>query len=239
MLGECAFEDCPSITEITVSTENTTYRSNENCIITIEGGALVLGCQTSIIPNDGSIKSIHNNAFSSCIRLTEITIPESVTSIGDYAFQGTSLSSVIIPDSVTHIGIAAFRDCQLLESAVLPSNLTTISELMFYECTSLSSITIPASVTTIDMSAFTRCALTSITIPEKVEHISTFAFLGCPLKRVVFENPDGWIIYLLVTQIDGTDISSSQLSNQFSAANLLKNTYSDRYWQRKTHAPES
>ena len=98
-----------------------------------------------------------------------LIIPDSVTSIGSYAFSGcTSLTSITIPDSVTSIGSYAFRDCDNLTSVTFGENsqLTGIGASAFYECTSLTSIVIPDSVTTIGSSAFYGCSsLESLSIP--------------------------------------------------------------------------
>ena len=83
--------------------------------------------------------------------VTELTIPNGTTSIGDYAFRYcTSLTSITIPDSVTSIGYMAFSDCVSLVSVDLPDSLNCILVDAFSYCFSLTSIVIPASVTFID-----------------------------------------------------------------------------------------
>ena len=109
-------------------------------------------------------------AFENCAALTEVTIPNSVTEISDYAFSGcTALMSVTIPDSVTSIGKRAFYWCDSLTSVTLPSSVTSIDEYTFSRCGKLTNITIPNSVTSINYGAFSCCSsLTSVTIPESV-----------------------------------------------------------------------
>ena len=115
------------------------------------------------------------NPFSYTINLyvdntlvTELIIPESVTSIGDYAFSGgKSLTNVTIPNSVTSIGDYAFRSCTSLTSVTIGDNVTSIGSDAFEGCTSLTSVTIPDSVTSIGGAAFSGCtSLTSVYITD-------------------------------------------------------------------------
>ena len=97
--------------------------------------------------------------FFACNGLTEYTIPESVTSIGSYAFDScSSLTSITIPDSVTSIGSSAFSSCSSLTSVTIPDSVTSIGEYAFYDCSSLTSVTIPDSVTSIGYEAFYSCS---------------------------------------------------------------------------------
>ena len=98
------------------------------------------------IPN--SVTSIGDYAFADCTGLTSVTIPDSVTSIGDYAFHGcTGLTSVTIPNSVTSIGSYAFQYCSGLTSVTIPNSVTSIGDGAFYSCTGLTSIVVDASNT--------------------------------------------------------------------------------------------
>ena len=132
-----------------------------------------------IIPN--SVTSIGNRAFYGCSGLTSVSIPNSVTSIGESAFRSCSgLTSITIPNSVTSIGLAAFGRCSGLTSVTIPNSVTSIGESAFYRCSGLTSVTIPNSVTSIGHGAFSECSgLTSITIPNSVTSIESSAFYGC------------------------------------------------------------
>ncbi len=131
------------------------------------------------IPN--SVTDIGDLAFSGCESLTSITIPNSVTSIGESAFSGCSnLTSITIPNSVTDIGDRTFSWCRSLTSITIPNSVTDIGESAFSWCDSLTSITIPNSVTSIGYNAFSGCrSLTSITIPNSVTSIGGRAFSDC------------------------------------------------------------
>ena len=128
-----------------------------------------------------SVTSIGNYAFSYCSGLTSITIPNSVTSIDKYAFSGcTGLTSVTIGDSVTSIGEGAFYGCTGLTSVTIPDSVTRIGKSAFSGCTGLMSITIPDSVTSIGKSAFEgSTSLTSVIIGNGVTGIGERAFYGC------------------------------------------------------------
>ena len=137
-----------------------------------------------IIPD--SVTSIGDGAFNGCDSLQSVTIPDSVTSIGDSAFSScSSLQSVTIPNSVTSIGDSAFSFCNSLQSVTIPDSVTSIGDRAFSFCNSLQSITIPDSVTSIGDSAFSFCnSLQSVTIPESVTSIGNMAFFRCRYPRV-------------------------------------------------------
>ncbi|MDO5829206.1 MAG: leucine-rich repeat domain-containing protein, partial [Methanocorpusculum sp.] len=111
-IGAEAFIDCVSLASITVAKENTVYESPDNCNAIIEKSThtLLWGCKNTVIPN--TVTNINRFAFRKHTGLTSITIPESVKSIGDGAFQSTGLTSVIIGKSVETIGENAFKNCQ-------------------------------------------------------------------------------------------------------------------------------
>ena len=136
-IGNDAFYGCSGLENITVTTGNTVYHSARNCLIETATGTLILGCQNSVIPDDGSVTSIGNYAFRGCSGLTSITIPDSVTSIGRYSFSGcTGLTSVTIPASVTSIGEYAFSECDRIESITFDET----SKWCFYRIGQLKGI---------------------------------------------------------------------------------------------------
>ena len=132
-----------------------------------------------VIPN--SVTSIGYEAFYGCSGLTSVTIGNSVTGIGSSAFRDCSgLTSVTIGNSVTSIGDNAFYECRGLKSVTIPNSVTSIGSSAFWNCYSLTSVTIPNSVTSIGFAAFYNCSgLTSVTIPNSVTSIGSCAFSGC------------------------------------------------------------
>ena len=153
-----------------------------------------------------TIMSIGQWAFSSCTSLTSVSIPNSVTSIGENAFWGTALyenpanwenGALYIDDClikvdegfVGHFRIkentrviadGAFVNCKSLTSVIIPNSVTRIGDVVFAGCESLTSVTIPNSVTSIGYIAFEGCkSLNSVTIPNSVTSIGNEAFKGC------------------------------------------------------------
>ena len=124
---------------------------------------------------------ISAGAFTGCTGLTSITIPNSVTSIGQSAFGAcTDLTSINIPNSITTIGNSAFNNCTSLTSITIPSSVTSIGQNVFYQCTGLTSINIPNGVTAIGDSAFSGCSgLTSVTIGSGLTSIGSQVFFQC------------------------------------------------------------
>ncbi len=158
-IASSAFKDCSSLESITVENGNKVYHSKDNCLIETATNTLVTGCKNSIIPNY-------------------------VTRIGDYAFEGCrSLENLIIPNSVTSIGHRTFKNCNKLKyneydnALYLGNNENKYLALINTKDNNIISCEINSKTKVIYESAFSGCrSLTSINIPNSVTSIGGDAF---------------------------------------------------------------
>ena len=188
-IGESAFEGCTSLTSVSIGNGVTSIGSYafEGCtsLTSVYITDIAAWCKISFefLSNGFLSNPLYNggNLYLNGVLVTNLVIPDSVTSIGNYAFYGcSSLTSVTIPDGVTSIGDAAFVDCTSLTSVTIPDSVTFIKYGAFRNCSSLTSVTIPDSVTSIGGSAFSYCSnLTSVTIGNSVTSIGNSAFYNC------------------------------------------------------------
>ena len=179
-IGRNVFLQCYKLVSVKVESGNTVYDSREDCnaIVETSTNTLIAGCKSTVIPN--TVTTIGDFAFNNCSGLTSITIPNSVTTIGESAFSASGLTYVEIPGSVTSIGIFAFGACSHLASATIPNSVTSIGDWAFSSCMSLTSVTIPNSVKRIGNHTFAYCYdLATVIIPNSVTSICDSAFLSC------------------------------------------------------------
>lgn len=104
------------------------------------------------------VREIADDAFRDCTELLKVLIPDTVTKIGDGAFENCGLTEVLIPASVTELGIGAFAYCTDLTAVTLPDDLKTIGTSAFYGCQNLENIIVPSGVTEIADNAFAACS---------------------------------------------------------------------------------
>lgn len=204
-IGYLAFSGCSSLTSVTIGNGLTEIGDNvfNGCSSLQEFNGDFASEDGRCIIIEGVLKS-----FASA-GLTEYTIPDSVTSIGSYAFDGSTLASITIPESVTSIGSYAFFGCDSLTSITIPDSVTTIGESAFHWCSNLKEFNsksaskdgrcliidgvlcsfapaelteyaIPNDVTSIGKDIFYGCSsLINVTIPENVTSIGSDAFFFC------------------------------------------------------------
>lgn len=180
-----------SLEEITVDENNANFKSVDNCLLTKDGEIMVLGCIHSVIPE--GVKEL-NGAFSGCKYLTEITLPQSLKTIGGDSFYNcTSLTGIEIPDGVTTIERYAFENCELLTEVKLPASLNAIEYQLFCGCKNLETITITEE--NAKFKTENNCLLSKdgkslyegtnlSVIPDGVETIEPSAFAGRNLTNV-------------------------------------------------------
>ena len=127
-----------------------------------------------------TVRRIGRSAFN-YKKVSAVTIPNTVDSIGDLAFYYCSaLESIVIPNGVTTIPSQCFYDCTSLKSITLPSNLVNINDYAFESCSNLLNITFPATVKTIGYRTFRSCSnLQSITLPSTLMNVGREAFAYC------------------------------------------------------------
>ncbi len=223
-IGYSAFNGCTSVTSITIpgSVKSIDYRAFYRCSSLTDVHIPDIAAWCNILFVDSYANPIYyaHNLYLNGVLVTDLVIPESVTSIGDYVFEGcSSLTSIAIPDSVTSIGDLAFNDCRSLASITIPDSVTSIGYSAFNGCTNLIQIVdgvsyvdkwvidCNTSVTSVELrsdtlgigsSAFSCCdSLTSITIPDSVTSIGDEAFYGCAgLIQIVdgVSYVDKWVI---------------------------------------------
>ena len=142
--------------------------------------------------------------------LTNVTLPSSLVSIGESAFEKCwDLASVTLPSSLVSIDVGAFSECANLTSVTFPSGLTSIGGFAFFACRSLTNMTFPSSLTEIGKRAFAMCGFKSLTLPSSLTQIGMEAFLDCIRLKSLYV---GWQKPLPAGKIfDGFGISDCTL----------------------------
>lgn len=168
-IGSNAFYFCGALSFMEVEEGNTIYDSRNDCnaIIETATNTLIRGCQNTIIPDD--VTSICDYAFNGCATLTSIAIPSSVTTIGEDAFYfcGHVLTSIKVDES--NVVYDSRNDC----NAIIETGTNTLIR-------GCQNTIIPNDVTSIDAGAFSACVnMTSITIPNSITKIGDYAFEYC------------------------------------------------------------
>ena len=199
-IGCEAFYSCISLTSVTIPDSVTTIKpaafTHCNSLAGFKGKFASEDSRCLIIDNtlisfapaglteytiSDSVTAIGEAAFRDCYEITSVSIHDGITTIGGYAFANCgNLNNITIPCSVKAVGAGAFYACGSLPSIIVPDSVITIGDYAFYSCTGLTSATIGNGVTTIGDEAFRVCSsLTSATIGESITTIGVLAFEDC------------------------------------------------------------
>lgn len=190
-IGTRTFSLNIGLEKITVSENNPVFHSDGNCIIEAATKTLLSGCNTSVIPTDGSVTAIGDWAFSGCKKLSSIVIPNCITSIGENPFVFCdNLSTVIFGEGTTTY---YNRDLNCF--------ISTNESKLIAICKN-GVIPTDGSVTTIGARALSYAPIPSINIPSAIAQIDAGAFSGSSFEKVFFLSPD-------VIIDDGADIPAS------------------------------
>ena len=201
-IGEWAWDDNPNIGEAYEESASSAIPNNEiwytaaakvEPSASVDFGATIQSNEwdsatgKGVITFDGEITELEEEAFMGDA-IKSITLPNSITKIGDYAFQNCrQLVSITLPNSIASIPLCAFEGCTNLKDVIIPNSVTKIYESAFAACSGLVNIIIPNNVTFIGQSAFNGCSsITSITIPSNVTTICMYAFLDCGSLESVY-----------------------------------------------------
>lgn len=223
LIGENVFSGCDGLTTVSINTKKVSdwFAGNTGLQKVTLSGTTAIGknafenCSSlTTVENTSSIVTVDDNAFSGCVKLVNLTLPNRCTTIGykafcnceslksitlssyltsisPMAFAGCkSLEKIDIPSNVAEIGQGAFDGCSSITSIILPSSITKIEDYLFNGCESLQKITLNAGTDTIGDKAFGECkSLTSIVIPSTVVDMGFAVFSGCSsLSQVTYES---------------------------------------------------
>jgi len=170
-IGEYAFENCQSITSVTIPEGMTTI-----------GWCAFTGC-TSLMTIDipSTVNEIAGLAFYNSTSLVNVSLPEGLQVLADHAFcNAESIESITVPSTVQAIGLGVFKGCKNLKSVRIQEGVSSIGESSFKDCTNLISISIPNTVTSIGSEAFENCSkLEEIVLPGMITTIGYMTFYGC------------------------------------------------------------
>ena len=182
------FRGCTALTEFKVSPDNPKYTAINGLLCSKDGKTLysVPGGLSEITLPEG-ITTIEEEAFCNCDNLTTVVLPSTLLRIGVDAFsECQKLTTITLPEGLTTIDGRAFFSCSNLKEVILPGTLTTIGPATFSSCTALTSIALPPHLTTLGRRAFGECsALTAITIPPTIKTIQYATFSQCTALRTV------------------------------------------------------
>lgn len=182
-IGAYAFLGCAKLESIVVAEGNPSYCGEGNCLIEVASGVLIRGCANSQIPADGRVRIIGEAAFSGCVSLTSIALPDHVTEIRSAAFEGcVAMTEITLPKGITTVGDHAFARCAGLIEIELNEGLITLGDAALLGCVRLREIYLPSTLRQIGDNAFFRCTgLGRIILPRGLETVGSEVLEGCTI----------------------------------------------------------
>ena len=210
-ISEYAFANCSRLTSADISSVVTIKTGAFQAsgltsvripdAITVMENSIFTSCADLASVDLNAVEYVGDGSFQYCLKLQSIVIPNTVETIGSFAFLDSGLTSVTLPDSVKTVKNGAFQNCFSLLSAdlnsidslgpsaflssgivsiVIPGSVDTLGDMTFYNCAGLTSIALPDGLTTIGRWTFENCTgLTSVTLPAGITSVGMQAFLGC------------------------------------------------------------
>ena len=184
-IGCCAFYGCTNLASVTLhhailSIDNNAFYGCSN-MYRVNITDLTAWLRINFVSEYSNPLYYAHNLYLNGTKITDLTIPNGVSTIKQYAFLGCSMTSVNIPNyTVTSIGNSAFESCSSLTSVYIGNSVTSIGENAFRGCTGLPSVFIPSSITVISAGVFRECSnLTSVDFPNGISQIGNNAFYNC------------------------------------------------------------
>ena len=186
-IGFAAFNGCCGLTTVTIPEGVVSLglgSTFQNCTSLTSVHWNAIDCQ--ILPCKTEGNGSWYPPFMNLKNLTTFILGENVQRIPDSLCSNcSSLKSIEIPDTVKSIGLYAFQNCNSLTSVIIPNSVIKIEKLAFIGCTNLSEIAIPDNITEIERSVFNHCGLKSFVLPNNVKEIGIRAFRECAELRYI------------------------------------------------------
>lgn len=209
-ISETAFKWCNSLTDIDVEEGNNNYTSNDGVLYNKNMTILLLcptGKEVASYPIPDGVIRIGNNAFSNCSGLKTVSIPNSVTEIGEEAFYCSGLTSVTLPEGLKDIEDMVFQGCSGLTTIVIPNSVKSIGFQAFCDCGRLTSVIIGSGMKRVGQSAFINC--------YNLKNVYCYAEKVPEADMSSFDHPERISLHVQTTSID--DYKAVELWNNFRA----------------------